>query len=252
MTAKDRKTREQELHVKLAYEYDERREGTRNGRYYSKEWLRAMIRQVDLSKVKSILDIGCGTGILYEVLREENYQGKYTGTDLSPDMLEVGRKRYKGIDLRTMDCEKLDFPSKSHDVVFMRSVLHHIPNPVNAIKEMKRVSKKTIIIGEPARNILTSFPRYLSKKLTTHFDEDHTHYSVRQIQKLLKKAGIKDYRLIHFGYLAYPFGFTDLLPGIKYLPLIMLKGLFQLDLAISRVPFLKYFSWHLTAVCKPK
>lgn len=249
---KDRKTREQELHIKLAHEYDERREGTRNGRYYSKEWLRAMLKQIDLTKINSILDIGCGTGILYEVLSEEGYKGSYAGTDLSNDMLEVGRKRYKGIDLRAMDCEKLEFPSRSFDVVFMRSVLHHIPNPVTAIKEMRRVARKTIIIGEPARNIFTSLPRYLLKKLTKHFDEDHTHYSVRQLEKFFKKAGIEKYRFIHFGYLAYPFGFTDILPGTKYLPLIALKGLFQLDLAISHIPVLRYFSWHLTAICKPR
>src|SRR3989344_6612166 len=96
----DRKIREHDLHIKLAHEYDEKREGTRNGRYYSKEWLRFMLQQIDLSKTKSILDIGCGTGILYEVLKEEGYQGAYLGTDLSEDMLEVGRKRYNGIELR--------------------------------------------------------------------------------------------------------------------------------------------------------
>ena len=248
----DRKTREHDLHIKLAHEYDEKREGTRNGRYYSKEWLRAIINQIDLSKVKSILDIGCGTGILYEVLKEEHYIGTYVGTDLSPDMLEVGRKRYNGIDLRVMDCENMEFPSRSFDVVFMRSVLHHVPHPANAVKEMKRVARKTIIIAEPARNIIPSLPRYLSKKLTSHFDEDHTHYSVSQLQKILKKGGIEKCRLVHFGYLAYPFGFTDILPGTKYVPLIALKGLFKLDLLFSRIPLLRYFSWHLTAICKAR
>ena len=249
---KDRKTREQELHVKLAHEYDEKREGTCNGKYYSKEWLRAMLRKIDLSTTKSILDIGCGTGILYDVLREEKYKGVYIGTDLSPDMLEVGRKRYKGIDLRVMDCENMEFPSRSFDVVFMRSVLHHVPHPAQAIKEMKRVAHKTVIISEPSRNILTEFPRWLSKKITSHFDEDHTHYSVSQLQKLLKKGGIEKYKLIHFGYVADPFGFTDLLPGTKYLPLIVLKGLFHLDKVFAKVPLVRYFSWHLIAVCKAR
>ena len=248
----DRKTREHDLHVKLAHEYDERREGTRNGRYYSKEWLRTILHQIDLSKVKSILDIGCGTGILYEVLQEEGYSGSYVGTDLSEDMLEVGRKRYKGIDLRVMDCEKLEFPSKSVDVVFMRSVLHHVPHPTQAIKEMKRVAKKTILLSEPLRNTLTSIPRYLSKKLTDHFDEEHTHYSVKQMQEMLKKGGIEKYEFKHFGYFAYPLGFTDLLPGTKYLPLTLLCGLFQLDRAISKIPFLRYFSWNSILICKAR
>lgn len=246
----DRKTREQLLHAKLSHEYEDKREGTRNGRYYSKAWLRAMLSHVDLLKIKSILDIGCGTGILYEVLKEQGYKGSYIGTDLSPDMINVGLKRFKNVDLRVMDCEKLDFPSNSFDLVFMRNVLHHIPTPVKATKEMKRVAKKYVLIAEPTRNILTEFPRYLSKKLTNHFDEDHTHFSVRQLSTLLRKGGINDFRIIHFGYLAYPFGFTDILPGTKHLPLTVLKGLFKVDLALSHVPIINYLSWNMTAVCK--
>lgn len=245
----DRKNREINLHSKLAQGYEQRREGTLNGRYYSKEWLRTILNQIELSEVGSILDIGCGTGILYEVLQEEGYTGSYIGTDLSPEMLEVGSKRYNEIDLRVMDCERLDFSDKSFEVVFMRSVLHHSPNPVQAIREMKRVAKKTILIAEPLRNLLTEFPRYLSKKLTNHFDEDHTHYSTAHLQKILKEGGIEKCHLKHFGYFAYPFGFTDILPCTKYLPISILRGLFKLDEAISNVPLLRNFSWHIMAVC---
>lgn len=248
----DRKIREQELHSKIAEDYEERREGTRNGRYYSKEWLRTILKQIELSKARSILDIGCGTGILYEVLQEEGYTGSYVGTDLSPEMLEVGRKSHNGIELRVMDCERLDFDDKSFEIVFMRSVLHHTPDPVEAIKEMKRVAKKTILIAEPLRNIFTELPRYLSKKLTDHFDEDHTHYSITQLQKLLKDGGIEKCHFKNFGYFAYPFGFTDILPCARYLPISILRRLFFLDEAISNVPILRNISWHIIVVCDIK
>ncbi len=249
MIMKNRKTREKELHASLAHEYDEHREGTRTGRYYSKEWLRAILRQIDISGVQSILDIGCGTGILYEVLQEEGFTGAYVGTDISHEMLEVGRKRYPGINVQVMDCEKLAFADRTFDVVFMRSVLHHVSKPINAIKEMCRVSKKHILISEPLRNALTKVPRYLSKTFTNHFDKDHTHYSAGQMRDLLCRGGITDYRFVHFGYFAYPFAFTDIVPGAKYLPLFLLKGMFHLDLVLSKIPFVKKWSWHLVAVC---
>ncbi len=245
----DRKTRERELHIKLAHEYDEKREGSRNGKYYSKEWLRQMAKEIPKKRV-SILDIGCGTGILYEVLKEEEMDFTYVGIDLSESMIEVGRKRYPGIDLRVMDSEKLEFPDKTFDVVFMRSVLHHLPHPVEALKEMERVSKEIIIVSEPLRNIITEFPRWLSKKITSHFDEDHTHFTTKQLKDFFKQAGMKDYKITHFGYLAYPWGFTDIIPFAKYLPLTALKGLYKMDLIMAKIPLINYFSWHSIIVIK--
>lgn len=245
----DRKERERELHKILAHEYDEKREGSKNGRYYSKEWLRWMVKRINIPKHASILDIGCGTGILYEILKEEKLECKYVGIDLSESMIEVGKKRYPGIDLQVMDSENLDFKDKSFDIVFMRSVLHHLPHPVKAIQEMSRVSRGVVLISEPSKNILTEFPRYLAKKFTSHFDPEHTHYSKKELKTLLQQGNITDFKLYHFGYLAYPWGFTDILPFANLLPLFILKILFKLDLLIAKIPLLNHFSWHITAVC---
>ena len=52
---------------------------------------------LDWSKVKNILDIGCGYGNLIEYLRTyKNYQGKYTGIDLIPSFIEDAEKLYGG------------------------------------------------------------------------------------------------------------------------------------------------------------
>ena len=249
---KDRKQREVELHAKLAHEYDKKREGTKNGNYYSKEWLRTMLRKIKIKDGDTILDIGCGTGIFYEILKEEGLDCKYTGIDLSLDMINIGKKRYSGIDLRVMDCEHLEFPDHNFDVVFMRSVLHHIPDQTAAIKEMERVGKGLIIVSEPSRNVLTEIPRWMSKKFTQHFDKDHTHFSKKQIKTMLRTGGLGSAKFHHFGYLAYPFGFTDIVPGAKYMPMFLLKVLFKLDILISYVPLINYFSWHLIIVSDKK
>jgi ubiquinone/menaquinone biosynthesis C-methylase UbiE len=246
----DRKQRELELHKILAHEYDEKREGCRNGKYYSIEWLRQMVKYIPKGKKVNILDIGCGTGILFELLKEEGFNFKYTGVDLSESMINVGKKRYPGIDLRVMDSENLEFDDKSFDVVFMRSVLHHLPNPVQALKEMKRVSQGMIIVSEPLRNVLTEFPRWTLKKVTNHFDPEHTHFSTKQLRKFFRETDISSYKIQHFGYLAYPWGFTDILPFAKIMPLSLLKVLFKTDLLISKVPLVNYFSWHSIIVCK--
>jgi ubiquinone/menaquinone biosynthesis C-methylase UbiE len=132
---KSRKDRERELHKKLALEYDAKREGTRNGRFYSKSWLKYMLKFLPKRKL-SILEVGCGTGLLYEVIQEGKFKHRYTGTDFSPDMVKVGKTRYRGINIKVDDAEKMSFKDNSFDVVIMKAVLHHIPRPEKAVSEM--------------------------------------------------------------------------------------------------------------------
>jgi hypothetical protein len=106
------------------------------------------------------------------------------------------------------------------------------------------------MISEPNRNFMTEIPRWLSKKLTNHFDEDHTHYSRKELARILKAGGLKEYKLLPFGYAAYPFGFTDILPGVKYLPLFIMKTFFMLDLGISKIPLLNRISWHYIVLAR--
>lgn len=250
---KDRKSREKELHSRLTQEYEHRQEGTKNGRYYSKEWLRHMIHLSQQAENARILDVGCGTGILYEVINEENMTCVYTGIDLSEEMLAIGRKRYMGIDLQVMDCENLLFQNNSFDLIFMRGVLHHLPDSINAIREMERVCKKDgfILISEPAKNFMTKIPRILSKRLTTHFDEEHTDFSLHDLKLMLSQVNINNVEFNHFGYLAYPWGFPDLIPGAKCLPLSILKALLKIDLILAKLPLINRISWHIIVMARP-
>lgn len=58
---------------------------------------------VPLEQIESILDVGCGFGDLFADLRRRNFRGRYTGIDLVPDLIEVGKAAYPEADLRTAD-----------------------------------------------------------------------------------------------------------------------------------------------------
>jgi len=65
-----------------------------------------------------VLDVGCGEGDTVAMLNE-GFGFKATGVDLSKKMIKLGKERHKGLDLRRMEAEFLDFESRSFDAVFM-------------------------------------------------------------------------------------------------------------------------------------
>ena len=90
-------------------------------------------------RVVSILDAGCGTGILGELLSVLGY-GDITGIDLSQGMLDVAERRgvYQG--LRQMELGKLlDFPDNSSGAFTAMGVLG-LYAPAKSLDELVRVT----------------------------------------------------------------------------------------------------------------
>tara|TARA_Y100000310_G_scaffold119718_1_gene118446 strand:- start:141 stop:602 length:462 start_codon:yes stop_codon:yes gene_type:complete len=86
-----------------------------------------------------ILDVGCGTAI-YSGLFED-----YTGIDSSLGMVKKAKKSSKG-EILFGEAEKLPFKDGSFDKVICVSAIHNFDSPKTAIYEMKRVSKKVIVV----------------------------------------------------------------------------------------------------------
>lgn len=88
-----------------------------------------------------ILEVGVGTGKNMEFWPED---GKVTGIDLTPGMLDIARKRAmqlqrEGDDLFLADVQHLDFPSRIFDTVIATFVFCSVPDPVQGLRELGRV-----------------------------------------------------------------------------------------------------------------
>lgn len=99
-----------------------------------------------LSPGLSVLDIGCGPGTITADLAERVAPGPVTAVDQAADVLDVARAETQRRDLSnvsfaTADVHRLDFPDDSFDVVHAHQVLQHVADPVQALREMKRVCR---------------------------------------------------------------------------------------------------------------
>lgn len=86
----------------------------------------------------NLLDVGCGTGYLFEIL--DNSNANFYGLDLSEKMLEVARnKNIPNTEYIQATAEKLPYEDESMDVVTCIQSFHHYPYPNEAIQEVYRV-----------------------------------------------------------------------------------------------------------------
>jgi SAM-dependent methyltransferase len=99
------------------------------------------------TKPKTVLEIGVGCKLVYNHLKEIGI--KVTSLDINKNL----KPDYIG------DIRKLPFKNNSFDTVCAFEVLEHIPfnDFEKSLKELKRVSKKNIIISIPIRKIGIEF-----------------------------------------------------------------------------------------------
>ncbi|MAF35921.1 hypothetical protein CL622_02265 [archaeon] len=90
---------------------------------------------IELKKYKTVLDVGSGTGL-------SRLMGNTVGLDSSFEMLAKGN----GVRVCAY-AEKLPFKSNSFDLVTSFTAIQNFTNVIKALKEIKRVCKKTCVMS---------------------------------------------------------------------------------------------------------
>ena len=92
-----------------------------------------------------VLDIACGTGLVsFGAARAVGPNGQVLGIDLSERMIDAAERRARDLGLSNcifsrMDAETLALPDASIDVALCALGLMYMPDPEQALREMRRV-----------------------------------------------------------------------------------------------------------------
>ena len=94
----------------------------------------------------TVLDIGCGDGLLLKMLREQGVTA--AGVDISPEA--VVQCRAAGFEAAEHNLDgTLPYADNSFDAVTMLDILEHVYDPQFVLQEAARVARTNVIIGVP-------------------------------------------------------------------------------------------------------
>lgn len=166
---------------------------------------------------EKILDLGCGNGRLFAMLKEKNIE--YLGVDSSDKMINIAREKHgpAGAKFLTVEALELPFPESYFQKIFSVAVLHHIPSEEFRLKflsEIKRVLKPRGLLILTVWNLRKNYwllfkytiLKFIGKSKLDSGDvlwpwknsegktviERYIHcFARRELEKLAEKAGFK-------------------------------------------------------------
>ena len=129
-----------------------------------------VIKWLDENKIEegAVLELGYGNHDVFGKLFEKRGL-TWTGTDKNSNI--------------KVPMEDMPFPDNSYDIVFSCHAFEHCERPIDALREMKRVSKHWIVLLTP----------YHCKHQVLNADEDHISvWTEWQMRRAFKYVGIKE------------------------------------------------------------
>jgi ubiquinone/menaquinone biosynthesis C-methylase UbiE len=118
-------------------------------RYLVGRFLRRVSEVAATERPRRVLEVGCGEGIVLATLAARLPGTRFDGLELDEMALEQARVRCPGAKLVRGDACELPFGDQSFDLVVCLEVLEHLPEPVRALRELRRVARGGCLLSVP-------------------------------------------------------------------------------------------------------
>ena len=142
---------------------------------------------------QSLLDVGCGEGVLVHEWAGRIAPRRVVGIDLEEPSIQAGweQRQAPNLEYRIMKAESMPFADDEFDAATAIEVLEHVPDPAHTVAEMSRVAKRHLIVSVPReplwRGLNMARGAYLKQLGNTpgHLN----HWSKRSFVALLSQHG---------------------------------------------------------------
>ncbi len=146
----------------------------------------------------AILEVGCSSGFMLQVIREQFPQALVIGSDYVRGPLEALTAKIPDLPILQFNLLKCPLPTASLDAVVALNVLEHIEDDAQALSQLHRILKPggVAVLEVPA-----------GPKLYDVYDELLLHYrrySRRGLAQIVKAAGFEIVEQSHLGVFMYP------------------------------------------------
>ncbi len=103
------------------------------------------------ARPESVLDVGCGEGVLTAEWAERLGDRRIVGIDLDDPKLrgEWEQRRRDNLEFRAEEATSLSFADGEFDLAAAIEVLEHVPEPEATVAEMARVAGRRLLVSVP-------------------------------------------------------------------------------------------------------
>jgi len=147
----------------------------------------------ELAAPASLLDVGCGEGVLVHRWAERLGERRVVGIDLQEESIQAGwaERQAPNLEYRVVREASLPFAASEFDLVSAIEVLEHVPDPEHTVAEMARCATRHLLVSVPREPLWRSLNMARGAYWTAlgNTPGHLNHWSRRSFVELLSRHG---------------------------------------------------------------
>jgi len=168
--------------------YQQQARWTKNLRNY-------LYKKVNIEAAKTILEVGCGTGVLLDEL-ERRTTGHINGLDIDSSVISLAREYSPRVSFIVGDGHDLPYENNTFDITVCHFLLLWVNDPLQVLKEMSRVCRSdgyVLVLAEPDYGGRIDYPEGLAQigkwQIQSLTEQGANPFMGRELRSLFSRAG---------------------------------------------------------------
>lgn len=175
--------------------------------------------------VKTVLDLGCGDGTYTAELKSKFPAVRFVGIDAAAAAIAGANRKHPEVDFRVADALRYEtYPQERFDLAIVRGVLHHLPDPRQALKNLMRSADEVLVIEPNGNNPILKVIEIVSPY---HREHEEQSFSSSALRRWAEEAGGEVLSLDYVGFIPY------------FFPTVPAKVIYRAQPTLERVPLVR-------------